>query len=118
MTGAQLAQCRTFGLTLDPFYEQFANHFDELGVCSDGRDTDEAEPSGCACILGFGVEVKHDLHVIGDKADRYNDHVGDPSGWQLLDTLTDIGLQPRLLRWAASTLVHQLPTFMANPQSH
>ena len=43
-------------------------------------------------IHGFGVEIEEDLHMVGDEADR-NDRDGLVSFlFQLLDTITDIGL--------------------------
>ncbi len=91
------------------FENQLPDHGDEARVESDGRGPldDQAELIGPG--FGLGVEVVHHLHVVGDEADRSNDH-----GWGAdlvlgVEMIKNVGFEPGNLRGAAAALEDERP---------
>ncbi len=66
-----------------------------------------ATPASAARPAGDHVEVVDDLHVVGDEADRHDDHGGHMLRGEGLDVRADVGFEPRLSRRTAAALVHE-----------
>ena len=68
-----------------------------------------ARPARCGSLGGDDVEVVHDLHVVGDEPDRYDDHRGYAVRREPIDVVADVRLEPRLCGRTAAALEDELP---------
>ena len=70
-------------------------------------------PSAARQLRRLGVEVEHDLHVVGDEADRDHHHGCRAAPGQLGELVTHVGAQPRHRGRPAAALVGQPPVALA-----
>ncbi len=59
------------------FLNQLSDHRDETGSDSNGRDSDEVNAAFLAKLARFSIEIEKNLDMIGQEANRLNDHVLD-----------------------------------------
>ena len=94
----------------EPLLDQVDGHGDEGRVDPDRRGAKERDSELFGFRGSFLVQVVEDFHVVGDKADGLDDHMGDlrfvVEGF---DSIADIRFEPGLLRWSGSALVDDFP---------
>jgi hypothetical protein len=110
MTGAMRTQSGPFGGAVDSFDNEFSDHLDETGIDADGCRALHSHAQPLAKLARLGVEVEQDLHMIRDKANRYDHQFAEvASRMQLFNPVADVGLQPRLVGRTATALVNKFP---------
>ena len=73
-------------------------HADEGGVGVRQLDPIELEPELGRTLLRLDVEVPPDLEVVGDEADRRDEHLADAVGGERIQVLENVRAEPRLAR--------------------
>jgi hypothetical protein len=92
---------RSFRLRCHSLFQEIHNHFHEGWMSAYRRSSNEMNPFFFAQVSSLVVQIEKDFHVIGDEANRDDNHVLQIFfGVQLFDTVTNIGLQPWLLWWS------------------
>lgn len=56
------------------------------------------------------IEVPNDLHMVGYETDRDDQHIATSRRVHRAEMIEDVGLEPRLRRWAAAALIRELPS--------
>jgi hypothetical protein len=99
-----------WGSSDEPLLDQVDGHGDECWVDPDRWGAKECDTELFGFRGSFFVQVVEDFHVVGDKSDGLDDHMGD-LGFVMegFDAIADIRLEPWLLRWSGSALVDDFP---------
>ena len=110
VAGSIISDRDAWGSSDESFLDQIDGHGDEGRVDPDRRCSKKRDSELFGFRGSFLVQVVEDLHVVGDKADGLDDHMGDLRiVVESFDSIADIGFEPGLLRWSGSALVDDFP---------
>ena len=110
VAGSIISDRDAWGSSDESFLDQIDGHGDEGRVDPDRRGSKKRDSELFGFRGSFLVQVVEDLHVVGDKADGLDDHMGDLRiVVESFDSIADIGFEPGLLRWSGSALVDDFP---------
>src|SRR5208337_2804990 len=88
----------------DALADQLAKHPDEPAMRTHGPRANHPKPQLLAEVHRLHVEIIENLHVVGEKPDRMDDHGRCSPILQVPEVIENVGLEPGILGPAASAL--------------
>ena len=89
------------------FFDQFANHLQELRVNAHGWSAHNTYAALASDRLHLNIEIENDFDVIGNEPD--GDHRYLSAGIELANYICDVGFKPGLSGRPTAALINQTP---------